>query len=223
MCGSRWPGLQDAGAADDRRSRTALSDSMQAARREIEQRQRAGARELRHVVGRLERLLAVHRHRERQAAQRGEADDRAERRDAQPHAKRIEPPEQHQQRQRRCRQRRATSRRRLGKIVSRNETVSASISMTSTKLALMIRMSCLNCDSRISTTTMMSDSDAATAGRRSNSEPDEVEKPPGEQEGQPGDEVVFGVQQDGRAPPDAAAPARQCPNDGGRRPGRPTG
>ena len=43
----------------------------------------------------------------------------------------------------------------------------------------------------------MSDSDAATDGRRSNSEPDEVEKPPGEQEGQPGDEVAFGVQQDG--------------------------
>ena len=91
----------------------------------------------------------------------------------------------------------ATFAARPGKIVSRKEAVSASISMTSTKLALMIRMSCLNCDSRISTTTMMSDSDAATDGRRSSSEPEEVQKPPGEQEGQPGDEVVLGVQQDG--------------------------
>ena len=64
-----------------------------------------------------------------------------------------------------------------GKTVSRNETVSASISMTSTKLALMIRMSCLNCDSRTRTTIMMSDSDAATAGRRNTRSQTKLRRP----------------------------------------------
>ena len=75
--------------------------------------------------------------------------------------------------------------------------MSASISMTSTKLALMIRMSCLNCDSRISTTTMMSDSDAATAGRRSSRSQTKLRRPQVSRKASPGDEVVLGAQQDG--------------------------
>ena len=90
-------------AGRGRGRRKAIADDavrfQKTARREIEQRERAGTRELRHVVGRLERLLAVHRYRKRQRAQRSEASNRPERGRPQPHAKRIEPPEQREQRQ----------------------------------------------------------------------------------------------------------------------------
>ena len=75
--------------------------------------------------------------------------------------------------------------------------MSASISMTSTKLALMIRMSCLNCDSRISTTIMMSDSDAATAGRRSTRSQTKLRSPQVSTKASRGHEVVFGAEQNG--------------------------
>ena len=67
--------------------------------------------------------------------------------------------------------------------------------MTSTKLALMIRMSCLNRDSRISTTTMMSDSDAATAGRRSTASQTKFRSPQVSRKASRGDEVVLGAKQ----------------------------
>ena len=72
----------------------------QAARRKIEQRQRARARELRHVIGRLERLLAIHRHRASDsavsAARQSTAPSAATRSRTRNGSK---PPEQHQQRQ----------------------------------------------------------------------------------------------------------------------------
>ena len=69
---------------------------------------------------------------------------------------------------------------------------------------------------------MMSDSDAATDGRRSNSEPDEVQKAPGEQEGQPGDEVVLGVQQDGQRRQMQQHQHANAQTMASRRPGGPT-
>ncbi len=60
-----------------------------------------------------------------------------------------------------------TDQRRLGKIVNRNAAVSRSITIRSTKFAVICTMSCLSRDSRISTTTSVSDSAPDKAGRRS--------------------------------------------------------
>ncbi len=59
-----------------------------------------------------------------------------------------------------------TDQRRLGKIVKRNAAVSRSITIRSTKFAVICTMSCLSRDSRISTTTSVSDSAPDSAGRR---------------------------------------------------------
>ena len=169
----------------------------QPARRDVEQRQRAGAGELRHVVGGLERLLAVHRHREgqrRSSAARQSNGAERRRSGAAPGTDRATTAAPAAAaRSRRPRRPRDAS---PGNTVSRNEMVSASISMTSTKLALMIRTSCLNCDSRISTTIMTSDSAGRDRRPPQHHKPDEVEQPPGEQERQPRNQVVLGVQQD---------------------------
>ena len=60
-----------------------------------------------------------------------------------------------------------TDQRRFGKIVNRNATVSRSITIRSTKFAVICTTSCLNRDSSTSTTTSVSDSAPDSAGRRS--------------------------------------------------------
>ena len=60
-----------------------------------------------------------------------------------------------------------TDQRRLGKIVNRNAAVSRSITIRSTKFAVICTMSCLSRDSSTSTTTSVSDSAPDSAGRRS--------------------------------------------------------
>src|SRR5438874_4728622 len=54
-----------------------------------------------------------------------------------------------------------------GKTFIRNETVSVSITIKSTKLTVISSTSCLNCDSRIKRISQASEIAAATAGRRS--------------------------------------------------------
>src|SRR6202048_608928 len=61
-----------------------------------------------------------------------------------------------------------TDQRRLGKIVNRNAAVSRSITIRSTKFAVICTTSCLSRDSSTSTTTSVSDSAPDHAGRRSN-------------------------------------------------------
>ncbi len=63
--------------------------------------------------------------------------------------------------------RRSTDQRRCGKIVNRNAAVSRSITIRSTKFAVICTMSCLSRDSSTSTTTRVSDSAPDSAGRRS--------------------------------------------------------
>ena len=58
--------------------------------------------------------------------------------------------------------------RRFGKMVNRKATVSRSITIRSTKFAVICTTSCLSRDSRISTTTSVSDSALESAGRRNN-------------------------------------------------------
>ena len=58
-----------------------------------------------------------------------------------------------------------TDQRRLGKIVNRKAAVSRSITIRSTKFAVICTMSCLSRDSRINTTTKVSDSAPDNAGR----------------------------------------------------------
>ena len=60
-----------------------------------------------------------------------------------------------------------TDQRRLGKIVNKNAAVSRSMTMMSTKFAVICTMSCLSRDSRISTITNVNDSAPERAGRRS--------------------------------------------------------
>ena len=52
-------------------------------------------------------------------------------------------------------------------IVSRKENVARSMTITSTNVAVIIRTSCLNCDSMIRTTISANDSAADVIGRRS--------------------------------------------------------
>src|ERR1700751_709982 len=59
-----------------------------------------------------------------------------------------------------------TDQRRLGKIVNRNAALSRSITIRSTKLAVICTISCFNRDNRISTTTSVSDKAPESAGRR---------------------------------------------------------
>ncbi len=59
-----------------------------------------------------------------------------------------------------------TDQRRLGKIVNRNAAVSRSITIRSTKFAVICTTSCLSRDNSTSTTTMVSDSAPDSAGRR---------------------------------------------------------
>ena len=59
-----------------------------------------------------------------------------------------------------------TDQRRCGKIVNRNAAVSRSITSRSTKFTVICATSCLSRDSRISTTTKVSDSAPDRAGRR---------------------------------------------------------
>jgi hypothetical protein len=59
-----------------------------------------------------------------------------------------------------------TDQRRLGKIVNRNEAVSRSITIRSTKFAVICTMSCLSRDNSTSTTTSVSDNAPDSAGRR---------------------------------------------------------
>ena len=68
-----------------------------------------------------------------------------------------------------------------GKTFIRNETVSASITIRSTKLTVISSTSCLNCDSRISSTSQASDIAAATAGRPNSTIQQKLKKAPGEQ------------------------------------------
>src|SRR5258705_8875809 len=58
-----------------------------------------------------------------------------------------------------------TDQRRLGKIVNRNAAVSRSITIRSTKFAVICTISCLSRDSRINATTNVSDSAPDSAGR----------------------------------------------------------
>ncbi len=60
----------------------------------------------------------------------------------------------------------ATIQRSAGKIVNRKLTVSVSTIMRSTKFAVIISTLYLSCERRTSTVIMVSDSAAATAGRR---------------------------------------------------------
>ena len=59
-----------------------------------------------------------------------------------------------------------TGSRRLGMIVKRKADVSGSMIIRSTKLTVIISLSYLNCDKRMSATTIASDSNPAIAGRR---------------------------------------------------------
>src|SRR5246127_4037250 len=59
-----------------------------------------------------------------------------------------------------------TDQRRFGKIVNRNAAVSRSITIRSTKFAVICTTSCLSRDNSTSTTTMVSDSAPDSAGRR---------------------------------------------------------
>src|SRR5262245_44752005 len=60
-----------------------------------------------------------------------------------------------------------TLKRRFGKIVNRNAAVSRSITIRSTKFAVICTTSCLSRDSSTSSTTSVSDSAPDSAGRRS--------------------------------------------------------
>ena len=206
MCGSLLPRLQ----APRRRRRQSRSLTLavgfqQAARDQIADRGHAGARELRHVV-RSTRTPShgSHRYRERQRDQRRRG--RRPRRSAgaaAPHANRSTSHQTKREQRQHATGDRHLARRARGRCSAGMRTVSASMIMRSTKLALMIRMSCLNCDSRISTTTMTSDSDAATAGRRSSSSK-EIEKTPGQQIGERARRACSRSRAAPRAPPDAA-------------------
>ncbi len=59
-----------------------------------------------------------------------------------------------------------TDQRRFGKIVNRNAAVSRSITIRSTKFAVICTTECFSCDSSTSTTTSVSDSAPDRAGRR---------------------------------------------------------
>ena len=62
-------------------------------------------------------------------------------------------------------------------MVSRNEKVSTSMIITSTKVTVIIRMRCLKCDSSIKTTIIASDSAAAVSGRRSSTSQRQLSRP----------------------------------------------
>src|SRR5246127_5529356 len=70
-----------------------------------------------------------------------------------------------------------TDRRRLGKIVNRNAAVSRSITIRSTKFAVICTTSCLKRDSSTSTTTSVSDSAPDSAGRPTSAIQKELRKP----------------------------------------------
>src|ERR1700751_4293542 len=70
-----------------------------------------------------------------------------------------------------------TDRRRLGKIVNRNAAVSPSITIRSTKFAVICTTSCLKRDSSTSTTTSVSDSAPDSAGRLTSAIQKELIKP----------------------------------------------
>ena len=72
---------------------------------------------------------------------------------------------------------RPTFQARPGMIVSRNEKVSTSMIITSTNVTVIIRMLCLNCDSRMRMTIIASDSAAEVTGRRSSTSQKKLSKP----------------------------------------------
>ena len=60
-----------------------------------------------------------------------------------------------------------TDQRKFGMIVNRKADVSRSMIIRSTKLTVIISLSYLNCENRMSATNIASDTNAAIAGRRS--------------------------------------------------------
>jgi hypothetical protein len=64
-----------------------------------------------------------------------------------------------------------------GTIVSRNEKVSRSMIITSTKVMVIISIVCLKCDSRMRVTISANDSAAAVIGRRSSASNRKLSKP----------------------------------------------
>ena len=94
--------------------------------------------------------------------------------------------------------RRITDQRKFGKIVNRNETVSRSITMRSTKFTVICTTSCLSRDSSTSTTTRVSDSAPDNAGRRSSAMQRKFRMPHDRQEAGARVEIGFGLQHDGQ-------------------------
>ena len=164
------------------------------ARRDIEQRQRPGAGELRDVIGRLERLLAVHRRRQGQAAERSETEYGADRREPDPHPERIEPPQQHKQRQQNAggrgysRGKSRKHREQEGHGVGVDQHDVDEIGAHDQHVLLELRQQ----DQQHDHDERQSRSDR---GPSQEGEPGEVEQPPGEQERQPRNQVVLGVKQ----------------------------
>ena len=154
-----------------------------AARDQIADRGDAGARELGEIVLGVKLLPRVARDREREPDEAAEARGSAE----QPQCcRRTRSGSKYQVKisatSSSTRSRSPTLASSGGKIFIRNANVSASITMRSTKLTVISSTPCLNCDSRISSTSQASDSAAATAGRPQQHDPAEIEEGPGEQE-----------------------------------------
>ena len=117
-----------------------------------------------------------------------------------------------------------TDQRRLGKIVNRNAALSRSITITSMKFAVICTTSCLSRDSRISTTTRVSDSAPDSAGRRNSAIQKKFRSPQDSRKPTRAAEVVFGLQhqadrrqmggRDGKQPPETYR-GKACGGDGG--------
>ena len=77
-------------------------------------------------------------------------------------------------------------------IVKRKADVSGSMIIRSTKFTVIISLSYLNCDKRISVTIIASDSKPAIDGRRKQSQPEKIQQRPGEQERCLGRQIELG-------------------------------
>ena len=77
-------------------------------------------------------------------------------------------------------------------IVKRKADVSGSMIIRSTKFTVIINLSYLNCDKRISATTIASDSTACYRRPAKHSQPEEIQQRPGDQERRLGRQVELG-------------------------------
>ena len=98
---------------------------------------------------------------------------------------------------------------RCGKTLIRNENVSASMIMRSTKLTVISSTSCLNCDSRISSDEPGERHRGGDRRAAQQQDPAEIEKAPGEEERQLRHQPAFGRQQDDQRRDVKQPPARQ--------------